>query len=442
MTSVNLRALLRVAFPLMVTGATESMMMFSDRVFLSHYSVAAMNAASATATMCAVFIFVGMAVAGIAEVLAGQWNGEGRHELVGRPVWQLIYFSLATTVFYIPLGIWGADWLVPSSLVAEAKTYFLIISSVTPLFLIQAAIAGFFATTGRAAWLTPVAVVANLFNIVLDFILIFGWGPIPEMGAAGGAAGTAIAQFCHVVFLLWLFLRPREREKYGTGKLIWWPQEILQAIKVGVPNAVSHGVEVAAWAFLFRLVGETSESYMTVLSTAITAFIMLGFLTEGLRQGIVAIASNVVGTGRFEDCKILAQSGFKMQAGIAAAAAVPMLVFPELFISVMGEVARDESLHHDLILGLRCMWGFILFDGLVWVVSGVLTAGGDTKVAMVINTCCAWGLVILPNYLFLGSSWMSAWIVQAFTALYALVNFLLHFWRFRLGYWQRKLTAE
>ena len=442
MTAPDLRSLLRVSVPLMLTAATEGIMLFADRAFLSHHSVEAMNGASATFMATAVFVFFGVAIAAVAEVLAGQYNGEGRQHLVGRPVWQMLWFSAGTWLAFIPIGLWGGTWLIPESLHSTAGGYFAVICFGAPLWAAQVALAGFFAATGRSSWLTPVAIVANLANVGLDWLLIFGAGPIPELGATGAALATVTAQSAHVAFLLWLFLRPAERRRFGTGEAHWSPAELKQAIRVGLPNAISNGVEITAWALIFRLVSQASAAHLTVLSTVTAVNMLLGFLNHGLKQGVVAIASNLIGAQRFDDVRRLMWSGAKLQLLIGIVSFIPLVAMSQPFLGLMGPVGRDPALAWDLKLGLICMWGFIMLDGLVWVFNGALTAGGDTRTTMWINISTAWLLAVTPIWLLLRASLAAPWMILLLYTCYAAGNLSLHCWRFRAGRWRRRLTSS
>lgn len=441
MGKTDLSSLLKVSVPLMLTGATQGLMLFIDRAFLAHHSVEALNGAAATYLMTAVFVFFGVAIAGIAEVLAGQYNGEGRKNLVARPIWQMIWFSLGLSVFYTPLGLWGGSYLLPESLVEVASGYFKIICFSAPLWSLQVVFAGFFACTGRSHWLTPIALFATILNGIFDYILIFGVGPIPSLGPTGAALATSLSQFIHVFLLLSLFLRKSDREAYGTGKPIWFPKEMLQGIKIGLPGAVSHGAEISAWALLYQIAGRASPAHLTVMSTVTSFHMLLGFLNEGLKQGVIAMASNLVGAGRFDKIKELLKSGILLQLSLGAFAFFPFVLGGDLLLNLMGEVGKDLSLRPSMRIGLAFTWLFLIFDGLVWIVNGILTSGGDTRVPMLINISCAWIFVVLPSWFFMTKNGSPPWLAIGLTCLYASISFLLHSLRYRQGKWRQKLTS-
>ena len=65
-----------------------------------------------------------------------------------------------------------------------------------------------------------------------------------------------------------------------------------------------------------------------------------------------------------------------------------------------------------------------------------MTAGGDTKVIMVINAMTVWLLVIVPSWYFIVQKSYPAWFVYLFPPIYAFVNCILHYFRFKQDRWK------
>eukprot|EP01037_Dinobryon_pediforme_P015386 gene15386-15527_t len=74
-----------ISLPLMLTTLSANMMFLLDRLILVRYSIEAMNAVAVAAMSCAIFQFGGVAIASIAEVFVGQYNGAGQHEKTSQP---------------------------------------------------------------------------------------------------------------------------------------------------------------------------------------------------------------------------------------------------------------------------------------------------------------------------------------------------------------------
>lgn len=425
----------------MASAASQSLMMFVDRVFLANYSLEAMNTSAAIFMSTALLIFAIVAICSIAEVLAGQYNGQGAKQEVSRPVWQMIWFACFAFAITLPLCFWGKSFFLSESLEASSGYYYEILMLFAPIWGMTTAVSGFFAATGRPVFVTVSAIFANILNLLLDYLLIFGVGPFPEMGINGAAIGTCVGQLFQFLLLLSLFLRRREREEYGSAKLQWSSKDFLNCIKIGIPNAASHCVEIAAWALVFRMMSNLSKTHLTVLTVSQSVMILFSFLNDGLKQGVVAIASNVLGSGAFSKVKILLKNGIYFQFLIVGVLCIPMLFFPDLSLALFGNTNFDlETLFH-LRVAVRLVWFFVLFDGLVWILNGIMTAGGDTKVLMFINIGTAWLLAVLPVWYFVALQGTPVWTIKLFAVTYALGNLLAHYGRFRQGKWKVQIQA-
>ena len=416
-------------------------MIFSDRAFLGNYSTQAMNVAAMTFNVVGTFIFFFMAIAAIAEVLAGQYNGEKRFPLVGRACWQLLWFSLGTYALFVPLAFWGKPFLVPDIL-GDRSLYFEAICFAGPLWSVQAVFSGFFASTGRAHLLLPVTIAVTTLNLVLDYWFIFGGLGLPAMGATGAGLATAIAQFLNVAVLFVMFLKPAERSKYNTGHPSWFPAETLTALKIGTPNAFSHSLEVGAWAFLYWLSSGASVHHLTLLSVVTAFFMLFGPINEGLKQGAQAIASNLIGKRRFDDVQQLLMSGIKILVILAAVSFVVLVWGWRYMILLMGADCADPALLDALQVSFALLWVSLVADGVVWVTVGILTSGGDTRIPMLLNIGCVWCIGVLPAWIILGWPKAPLYSVSIFACLYTLCHSLLIFRRYRQGHWRNTLTQH
>ena len=152
------------------------LMLFVDRLYLSHHSLRSLNAAVHAGTIAWAFIsFFGYLVA-ICEVYVAQRNGAKEHQLLGQPVWQMLW----TCLFLIPVLGCIAYWipsLLFTHLEASEKIYFsytLFWGGVPFCFL--SALNAFYIGRGRTNIVTWLSILANLINIVLDPVPICNKG--------------------------------------------------------------------------------------------------------------------------------------------------------------------------------------------------------------------------------------------------------------------------
>ena len=276
----------------MITAFSTVLMIFVDRLFLAHYSLEAHNAVVNASTMGWVFVYSSMAIAGMAEVFVSQYNGAKRNSEVARPVWQMLWFSLMTSIFFLPLGIWGSHLIYKDSAFENMATqYFSWVVSFGPVFSLYSALAAFYIGRGKTALVTNLSLFANLINALLDYGMIFGVeGIFPKMGVLGAAIATCVGQSIQAGILLFLFLRSSNRKNYGTGN---WQLNIplfQKCLRIGAPPAIFYSIETYGWAIFYEMMASLGGTHITVSGICNSMFILLSFFADGLSKGASVIA--------------------------------------------------------------------------------------------------------------------------------------------------------
>ena len=95
---------IRVCLPLVMSTAAVTVMEFTDRVFLSNYSLDAISAATPAGIVAFLFILFFSGVAGYGTVFIAQYAGAGAHHRIGGAVWQIIYFSLVSGIALVGIS--------------------------------------------------------------------------------------------------------------------------------------------------------------------------------------------------------------------------------------------------------------------------------------------------------------------------------------------------
>lgn len=428
-----------ISLPLMLAVLSSSLMMFVDRLMLAQVSMSAMNAAVVSGMTAALFHYGAIGIATIAEVFVGRQNGAGMQRGCGAAVWQMLYFAAMSTIIFWPAALLGAGLL--SIDLPGSHEYFRILMAFGPCFPAGAALSAFFIALGRVRTIAFVTIVGNLINIVLDSVLIFGSTlGIPALGVKGAALATGFAQCVQLIMLALLFLQSEMRNRYGTGQWKWNPSLFRSCLQLGIPAAIGHMIEIGAWAILIHFLAKVGPEYLAVMAIGQSLFILFSFVIDGLQKGVTAVAANYLGAGKGEVVPKVAWSAARLLFLLLLGLAIPLILAPE---SITGWfIASDPQADLGLIgqygrLAGQCVWVYFLIDGLVWVLAGVLTAGGDTRFVMIMNGLAAWFFSLIPTYIAVvifeaGPGW-----VWPITLVYSLLNFACFYRRYRAGLWKR-----
>lgn len=437
----GVRELLYIALPLMLVTFSSQFMLFCDRLILANYSTFAMSGASSAGSAFAVFQFSILSVAIIAEVFVGQYNGSKQYHKIGSPVWQMIWLSLMTTVIFVPLAFTIDGWVVPDAFQYEGAPYFKHLMYCCPVYGVIAALSAFYIGRGHVKLVACVVILGDLLNILLDFLLIFGVeGWVPSLGTTGSAIATNIAQVTIAVALFVCFLSRKNRACYKTNEYKLNMPLLIKEVKIGGPNAFAHVGEIAAWAFLFHVVSWESHDHVIILAVAQNIFLMFQFMSEGLTKGVTAIASNYIGGGKIDRVRKCLKSAFVVHLAILALIAIPVFLFPDMIAKAyLHDITSQNYFTFREVIqeNMEWIWLYLLLDGFVWVIAGVLTAGGDTKFIMVASVLTVWIAAILPIYLIMKYIDASLSLTWKITAFYGAINVLIFAWRYMGGHWQK-----
>jgi len=444
----SIRELWTISLPLMISTLASLFMIFTDRIFLAHYSIGALNASVNAGTLAwALTAGIGMITA-MAEVFVAQYNGARRYRRLGLPVWQMIWFSLFSFLFFIPIAVWGAPAIFARDPYAEMEiVYFRWLMFFGPSYALVTAFAGFFIGRGKTKMMIWLAVIANLINILLDWALIYGIpGWIPEMGIQGAAIATCFGYFFESAFLAYLFLSKENRSQFGTGnwRLNWG--EMAKCCKVGFPQGIFYTLEVLGWTVFFWMMSSLSDKHITISSICQSFAILLSFFCDGLSRGAAAVAGNLIGANRHDYVKKVLRSGFILLVLFSGITSLILLIDPVdtvglLFFShfdaSQGPAALDASWQSSLKICMIFVFIYILFDGFRWLFSGLLTAAGDTLFLLIVGSLSVWIFLLAPVYAVVVRNNLSIEIAWGLTMTYGALFYLVYWIRFKQGGWKK-----
>ena len=453
----SLRTLLRISFPLMISYFSLFAMLFVDRGFLAQLSTEAHNAAVQSGTLAWAIQLGWLTLGAMAEIFVAQNNGARRFDKLGIPVWQMLWVALFSTLMFFPTAIWGSSLIYGAG--SLSGTYFSTLLYFGPIYVVLSSISAFYIGQGKTLPITILAVVGNLINVVLDPIFIFGIdGVVPAMGIKGAALATGIGVAFQVLVLSIMFLSKKNREEKGTKKWKLSPPDFISCLKVGISPAILICLELVGWSVFYQMMGMISPQHIFVAGVCQSILMLFIFFGCGIEKGIAAIAGNFIGAGNIKQIYKLLFSGFKLTCCFALLMGFFLVIYPDLLVNwfIKGDLAAKgnalqaiktqaaEILQAKVLIktGLVLIFFYLIIENIRWMISGVLTAAGDTFFLMISGTLSVWVAMVLPTYFFVVRP--SGSITTAFFIwlAYATLITSLYFIRFLSGKWKTITIIE
>ena len=415
------REVLRVGLPLVASMGSITLMQFTDRVFLGHYSLEAIAAVMPAGIACFQFIAFFMGVAGYVNVFVAQYSGAGRHHRVGAALWQGLWFCLGAWLIMIILAHVALPMFSlfdhPASVQAMEEDYFRISMLGAGLAVTETSLAAFY--TGRG--LTRVVMFVNLIgaalNIPLDYCLIFGIGPFPEMGIRGAAVATVSAWgIIAMLYLVLIFRRTNEERFRVRSAFRFDPALFRRLMRFGLPGGVQFFLDIFAITFFSLTVGSIGKIEMATTNMVFSIDTLAFLPMVGLSVAVSTLVGQAMGTRDVDSALFATGSAVRVALIYMGCWAFIFLTFPEslllLFQSRSTTPAEFEPILDMGVSFLRIVAAFSLVDAVVMMVYGALKGAGDSFFLMISLGLLALFGFVLPTHLLVrvyGAGAFTAW---------------------------------
>lgn len=188
---------------------------------------------------------------------------------------------------------------------------------------------------GRSLYSTIGQVVGAVINIILDPIMIYGLGPVPEMGVEGAAYATVIGQIVSAVVLLMFHLKLNKEFEHG-GKYIKPSGEIIKKIySIGLPAIIAQAL-MSIMVYVMNLILKFSPAAQTAygLFYKVQQFVL--FLAFGLRDAITPIIAFAYGMGSKKRIKDGIRYGLLYTAVLMILGILITELFPDAFATLFN----------------------------------------------------------------------------------------------------------
>lgn len=395
------REILRLAVPAFLALVAEPLFLLADAAIVGHLGtpeLAGLGIAAAvlqTAVGVCIFLAYGTTASVARRLGAGDEAGALAQGIDG--VWLAVLIGVLTTgaglVLTGPLvGLFDADPAVEGFAATYLRWAFL---GITPLLVM---LAGTGILRGLQDTRTPlvVAVTGNLVNIALNYLLVYGL----DLGIAGSAIGTDLAQLASAVALVWVVVRAARRA--GAP---------LRPDFAGVRRSAHAGIALVIRTLTLRAsllvmtygaarLGSTSVATQQL---ALTIWTFLAFALDAIAIAAQAITGRFLGAGDVAGARTVTDRMVHwgllggVLTGVLLAAASPWV----------GHLFTNDTAVVDMLVPVLAVAAlFQPVAGVVFVLDGVLIGAGDGRYL-------AWGglfvLVVFAPLAVVSVAWQPAW---------------------------------
>ena len=434
-------AILLLAVPMILELSLESVFAIVDIYFVGHLPNADVAVATVGLTEAVISLVytLGIGLSVGATAIVARRVGEKDLEAASKSGAQAILVSFLVSLIVAMLGVYFASDILAlmgaqPEVISEGTAFAQIIFASSPAIILLFLINGVFRGAGDAAMAMRSLWIASLINIFLCPMLIYGYGPFPEMGLTGAAVATAIGRTVGVLYQCYhLFFKSRTIKIY---KQYFKPNfEIIKfLLNIATPAMFQFFIQSGSWivlTYLVSITGSTDASAGYQIAIRNVVFFILP--AWGLSNAAATLVGQNLGAKQPERAQQSVLLTTKYNIIFMSFVTLLFVFFSDFIIGLYTSNAvilayGSQALQ---IIGL----GYI-FYGIGMVMIQALNGAGDTKTPTWINIICFWTIQIplawlLAVYFELGPVGAFIAIPSAETVLA-----LLAFYYFKKGKWK------
>ncbi|CCJ35715.1 putative multidrug resistance protein [Methanoculleus bourgensis MS2] len=374
------RGLIAVAAPIVAGNVLQSVLEMVDLFFVGRlgYEAIAGVAMSSTIVMVLMTIIIGLVTANTAFV--SRHYGARDLDMVAKAVYHTLILGLVFSIVLTAVGILFAEDMLlflgaePDVAVLGASylaVLFAGIATMVELWVINSS----FQSCGDATTPMLLVVLANILNIVLDPLLIFGYGAVPAFGVAGAAYATVISRGVAFAIAFALLLSGRTPIPFSL-RTTFEGALARRLILVAVPNSVQSGLRSVTFMVMMAVVavfGTAAISAYGIVGRLETVALMPGF---GVATATAVLVGQNLGAGKPERAaqgvrlSALMNGGFMALVGVIFFFAAPSLI----------EIFDPSGTSTEIGMSyMQTVAPFYVFIAVAIVLGFALNGAGDTK---------------------------------------------------------------
>ncbi|WP_299525200.1 MATE family efflux transporter [Winogradskyella sp.] len=404
---------LRLASPVMLGMLGHTFVSFVDNVMVGQLGSAELAAVSLGNSFIFIAMSLGIGFSTAITPLVAEADSE-QNFVKGKSVFKHGFFLctvLGILLFLMELIAKPLMYVMdqPEEVVILAIPYLeLVAFSLVPLIMFQA-----FKQFSDGLSLTKypmfATIVANILNVAINYVLIFGKLGFPQMGIVGAAVGTLVSRFVMLFFLWWLLAKRNKSRAYVTNiKFFKLSKTSLnKIINLGFPSSMQMFFEVAIFTAAIWLSGLLGKNAQAANQIALNLSSMTFMVAMGLSVAAMVRVGNQKGLKDYKNLKRIAESIFLVGFMFAVVFAIIFVVFhkalPDLYVDLDDptnamDTAEVVKIAATLLLASAV---FQISDSLQVIALGALRGLQDVKIPTLITFISYW-VVGFPISYFLG----------------------------------------
>ena len=371
------KLMIQMGIPMILSMALQAVYNIVDSAFVGNMktgSESALNALTLVFPVQMLMVAVGIGTGVGTNALLARVLGQENRKKAAKVAGNSLFLGIVIYAVCLLFGIFGVKAYISSQTVdAEVLTmgtdYLRICCVISFGIIFFSLFEKLLQATGRSLYSTIGQVAGAVINIILDPIMIYGIGPVPEMGVKGAAYATVIGQVASAVLLLILHMKLNKEFDHGMKHMKPDAGIIKEIYAIGLPAIIAQAL-MSIMVYVMNLILKFSPSAQTAygLFYKVQQFVL--FLAFGLRDAITPIIAFAYGMRS----KKRIQDGIKYGLIYTTVLMVAGLAITEIFPNAFATLFNAGQSREHFISAMRVISISFIFAGINVAYQGIYQA--------------------------------------------------------------------
>lgn len=435
----------RLSWPVMVSSLLNMVYNMTDTFWVGHLpkaenaaAVAGLQVAGPVVWFLVAFAFAfGSSGLALVSQFMGAHNEVDAEKAAGQTMSLAILLGFAVTVIGVVLSPILLPVLAPDRAIsANAISYTRIIFIGMPAIFVSAVYAQIMNAYGDTVTPMLINTITVGLNVILDPLMIFGWGPFARMGVAGAALATILCQALAAVISLWVLMTGRRNLRVTWRDLRPETAWVKRILRIGLPASVGASGTSFGFIVLTGIIGRVPNATIALSAYGIgdRMFSVTSVINDGAGVGIAMMVGQALGAGMRDRATAVVRQGTITIVGLMAVASVLLrLITPLVFRAFIP--SQPEIIAEGILFMSIFLWANPFF-GLMMGVQSAFQGSGHNIPNMILDLVRLWGLRVPLAWFFamalkLGSRgvWIGMTVSNVAAGLLSLILVFTVGWR-------------
>ncbi|MFC2104006.1 MATE family efflux transporter [Bacteroidota bacterium] len=434
------KAILLLAIPMVLEMLMESVFAIADIFFVSKLGPDAIATVGITESFLTIIYSIAMGLSMATTALVSRRIGEKKpYRASVAAVQSIIAGIFISLAIGIPGMIFAKDLLrlmgANAEIVEHGSIYPSILLGSNIIIMLLFIINAVFRSSGDAAISMRVLVLANIANIILDPLFIFGLGPIPAMGIKGAAIATTIGRSIAVIYQFYTLFKGNGRVKIHTKAIRLNLKVMYDLIKISLGGIGQSIIATSSWIGMVRIIAIFGSTALAGYTIAIRIIIFVLLPSWGISNAAATLVGQNLGAKKPDRAEKAVWTTGYVNMFLLGVVSIIFIIEPHFFIDLFidnADVIRTGG------QGLRIVSIGFIFYAMGMVMVQAFNGAGDTRTPTIINIICFWALEI-PLAIILAKAYgMNEAGVYTAIIIAESTMTLIAMWLFKKGKWKLK----